>query len=93
MDHVTRANFVQQVLRIVGVRGVFHRVQVIEIAKEFIEAVYRRQELVFVAKVILAELAGGVPHGLERCGDCHGLRGYSDGCAGLTNRSHAGADR
>ena len=43
--------------------GVFHRVEVIEIAEELVEAVHRRQELVLVAKMVLAELAGGVAHG------------------------------
>jgi hypothetical protein len=37
--------------------GVFHRVEVIEIAEELIEAVRRRQELIEVAQVVLAELA------------------------------------
>ena len=53
---------VQQFLRIAGVRGIFHRVEVIEVAEELIEAVHRRQELVEVAKVVLAELARGVAH-------------------------------
>ena len=43
--------------------GIFHRIEVIEIAEELVEAVHRRQELVLVAKVVLAELAGGIAHG------------------------------
>jgi hypothetical protein len=35
------------------VRRIFHRIEVIEVAEEFIEAVHRRQEFVLVAKVIL----------------------------------------
>ena len=42
--------------------GIFHRIEVIEVAKELIEAVHRRQELVLVAKMVLAELAGGIAH-------------------------------
>ena len=55
--------------------GVFHRVQVIEIAEELVEAVHRGQELVPVAEVVLAELAGGVAQRLERGGDGHRLAG------------------
>ena len=42
--------------------GVLHRVEVIEIAEEFIEPVHRGKEPVQVAQVVLAELAGGVAH-------------------------------
>ena len=93
MDHVARTDVVQQILRVVGVRRVFHRVEMIEVAEELVEAVHRRQELVLVAKVVLAKLAGGVAHSFQRGGDGHGLRGYADGCAGLADRGHAGADR
>ena len=41
---------------------VFHRVEVVEVAEELVEAVHGRQELVAVAQVVLAELAGGVAH-------------------------------
>ena len=53
---------VQQLLRIVGMRRVFHRVEVIEVAEELVEAVHGRQELVVIAEMVLAELAGGVAH-------------------------------
>ena len=41
---------------------VFHRVEVIEVAEELVEAVDRGQELVAIAEVVLAELARGVAH-------------------------------
>ena len=53
----------------------------------------RGQELVQVTKVVLAELAGSVTDRLERRGNGHGLRGYADGRAGLTDRGHARANR
>ena len=84
---------VQQLLRIGGMRRVFHRVEVIQVAEEFIEAVHGRQELVFIAEVVLAELAGGVAHSFERGRDGHGLRRQAGGGAGLADRRHAGADR
>src|SRR5215831_17527592 len=40
-------------------------VQVIEVAKELVEAVLRRQVLVAVAEVILTELASGIAEGFE----------------------------
>jgi hypothetical protein len=40
-------------------------VQVIEIAKELIEAVHRRQKIIAVAEMVLAELPGHVALGLE----------------------------
>ena len=84
---------VQQFLRVGRVRRVFHRVEVIQVAEELVEAVHRRQELVVIAQVVLAELAGGVAHRLERGGDGHGLRRQAGGGAGLADGGHAGADR
>jgi hypothetical protein len=40
-------------------------VEVVEVAEELVEAVHGRQELVAVAQVVLAELAGGVASGLS----------------------------
>ena len=54
---------------------------------------YRRQKLVFIAKMVLAELAGGVTQPLERGGNRYRLRGYADGCTGLPHRCHSGSDR
>ena len=61
--------------RIVAMGRVFHRIQVIEIAEEFVESMNGRQELVQVAKVVLAELAGGIAHRLQRRGDGRRLAG------------------
>jgi hypothetical protein len=57
------------ILRVVGVLGLFLRVQVVEVAEELVEPVHRGQELVAVAEVVLAELAGDVAHGLQDLGD------------------------
>jgi hypothetical protein len=93
MDHVARTDLVQQILRIGGMRRVFHRVKVIEVAEELVEAVHRRQEFVQIAKMVLAELTGGVAYSLQRLGDRDCLRRQADGRAGLADRGHAGADR
>ena len=92
MDHVARADDVQQVLRIIGVRGIFHRIEVIQVAKEFVEAVDRRQEFIQVAQMILAELAGGVPLRFERGGNRASLGRQSGFGACLADGGHAGAD-
>jgi hypothetical protein len=57
MAHVARTDDVQQILRVVRVCGVFHGVEVIEVAEELVEALHRRKELILVAEVVLAELA------------------------------------
>ena len=93
MNHVARADDIQQVLRIVGMRRVFHRIEVIQIAEEFVEAMDGRQELVLVAKMVLAELAGGVAHRFQHRRNGHRLGRQADRRAGLADRGHAGADR
>ena len=81
------------VLRIVGVERVFHRVEVIEVAPELVEAVHRRQVFVAVAEVVLAELAGRIAHRLERGGNGRRLGRHADGGARLADGRQAGADR
>src|SRR2546423_11404041 len=89
MNHVAWADLVQQILRVVRMRRVFHCIGVIEVAKEFVEAVNGGQNLVLVAKVVLAELAGGVALRFERSRDGASLCGQSDRRAGLADRRHA----
>ena len=81
------------VLRIVGVERILHRIEVIEVAEELIEAVHRRQIFVAVAEMVLAELPGGVAHGLQHGGDGRRLRRHADRGAGLADGGQAGADR
>ena len=58
-----------RVLRIVLVLRVLLGVEVIKVAEELVEAVHRRQELVLVAEMVLAELAGRVAERLEQLRD------------------------
>ena len=69
VDHVARTDFVHQGPADSWGGRVLHGIEVIEIAEELVEAVDRRQELVQVAKMVLAELAGGVAHRFECGGD------------------------
>ncbi len=92
MHHVARADHVQKILRVVGVRRIFHRVQVIQIAEEFVEPMDRGQELIEVAEMVLAELAGGVALHLERGRNGARLGRNADLGARLADRGHAGAD-
>ena len=72
---------------------VFHRIEVIQIAEKFVEAMDHRQELVLVAKVVLAELPGGVAHRFQYRRSCHRLGWQADRRASLADRCYAGADR
>src|SRR5262249_57981964 len=60
MDHAAPAELLLElgVLRIVDALRLLLGVEVIEIAEELVEAVCRREKLVAVAQVVLAELAG-----------------------------------
>ena len=92
MDDVARADLVEDLLRIVAVEGILHRIEVIQVAEELVEAVNGWQKLVEVAKVILAELARGIAHRLERRGDRRRLRRQSDVRARLAHGRHPGSD-
>ena len=70
-----------------------HGVEVIQVSEELIEAVQRRQVLVQVAEVVLAELAGGVALRLERGGDGAGLGRHADVRAGLADGRQTRAER
>src|SRR6476469_3767430 len=72
---------------------VFHRVEVIEVAEEFVEAVDGRQKLIEIAQVVLAELAGGVALRFERRCDRASLCRYTDLSTSLADRRHASANR
>ena len=93
MEHVARADLVLELWRVGGVRRVLHRVEVVEVAEELVEAVDGRQVLVAVAEVVLAELPGGVALRLERRGDRRSLGRHADLRAGLTDGGEPGADR
>ncbi len=73
--------------------GVFHRVEMIEITKELIEAMDRGQKFVPVTKMVLTELSGRVTHRLQNRCNRNGFSGYSNRGTRLTYCSHAGADR
>ena len=95
MQHAARAEALleRRVLRIVGILRLFLGVEVIEVAEELVEAVHGRQELVLVAEVVLAELAGGVAERLEQLGDGRVLRLQADVGARHADLGQAGADR
>ena len=57
------------VLGIVRLLGLLFCVQVVEVAVGFVEAVHRRQVVVAVAEVVLADLSRHVAQRLEQLGD------------------------
>ena len=93
MHQVARAVFVDPVLRIVEPVRIGHRVEVVEVTEEFVEAVHRRQIFVQVAEMVLAELAGGVAHRFEQKRRRHRLLRHADVGAGLADRGEPGAQR
>ena len=81
------------ILGIVGILRLLLGVQVVEIAEELIEAMHRRQELVAVAEVVLAELPGGVAERLEQLGDGRIFRLQAERGARWPDLGQAGANR
>jgi hypothetical protein len=74
VQHATRAELLPEVgevllVRVVDLLRLLLGVQVVQVAEELVEAVHRRQMLVAVAEVVLAELAGAVAERLQRLGD------------------------
>ena len=95
MQHAARAEMLLElrVLRVVGVLRLLLGVEVVEVAEELVEAVHRRQVLVLVAEVVLAELAGLVAERLEELGDGRIFGLQADVGAGHADLGEAGADR
>ena len=95
MEHAARAEPLLErgILRVVGVLGLLFGVQVVEVAEELVEAVDRGDELVAVAQVVLAELAGRVASRLEQVGNRRVLVGEPFGSAREAHLQQAGADR
>src|SRR6266536_4547445 len=72
---------------------IFHCVEVVEVAKKFVETVDSGQELIEIAEMVLAELAGGVALRFERGSDSASLSWYADFGTSLADRGHACANR
>src|SRR6266699_330807 len=69
----------------------FLRIKVVEVAEEFVEAVHGRQELIAVAKMVLAELSGGVAERLERFRHTHVLNAQANVRPRQSDLGEAGA--
>src|SRR5436190_5794789 len=74
-------------------RRIFHCVEVIEVAEEFVEPMDSGQKLIEVAQVVLPELAGRVALRFERGSDGASLCGNPDFGTCLSDRGHASANR
>ena len=77
----------------VGEAHPLHRVEVIEIAPELLEAVRGRQRIGVVAQVVLAELAGVVAEIEQELGERRRAGPQVGRAAGQLRRDHAGAQR
>ena len=74
VDHTARTESFTEVREILLVRvvtqlGLFFGIEVVQVAEELVEAVVRRQELVAISEVVLAELCGGVTLRFEGASD------------------------
>ena len=86
----------RQELRVLGIVGQFRfffGVQVIKIAKEFVESVRSRQVLIAIAEMVLAELTGGIAERFEQFGYGRVFRLKSDRGAGHADFGQAGTER
>ena len=77
----------------VGEAHPLHRVEVVEVAPELLEAVRGRQRVGVVAEVVLAELAGVVAEVVQELGDRRGAGPQVGRAAGKLRRDHAGPKR
>ncbi len=67
MKHSTRPESLPEggILRVELLLRLLFGIQVIQIAKELVESMYRRKKFITITQVILSELAGGVAERLE----------------------------
>ena len=97
VQHAARPVFLQVLgillAGIVEFLRLFLGVEVIEVAEPFVEAVHGRQELVAVAEMVLAELAGRVALRLQHLGERRILLLDAARRTGNADRGHAGAHR
>ncbi len=95
VEHAAGTEFLKVfgILWVVALLELLLSVQVIEVTEELVEAMHRRQVLVAVAKVILAELAGRIAKRLEHLGKSRRFRLEPKFRARTPDRSHAAADR
>jgi len=94
VDHAARSELLAElrVLRVIVGFRLFLGVQVIEVAEELVKAVGRRQMLVAVAQVVLAELPGGVALLLQQVGDRGRPIGSAVVAAGHADGQQAGPE-
>src|SRR5450755_514735 len=71
---------------------VLHRVEMIEIPKELIESMHRRQISVQIAQMVLAELARFIALRLKRGGDGRRFVRHTNRSASLTDGRQSGAN-
>lgn len=72
---------------------IFHGIEVVKIAEEFIETMDRRQEFVQITEVVLAKLSCRIAHGFQDGRDRWRFGRYAKGRAGLTYSSQTRPDR
>src|SRR5581483_8853039 len=92
MHEVARTGFVYPALRIIKPVRVRHRIEMVQIAEEFVEAMQTRKILVEISQVVLAELRRLVTLRLEHRGESHRMRWNTHVGARLTHGGKTCAD-
>ena len=94
MDDAARTELLLEVgiFRIVGILRFLLGIQMIQVAEKLIETVHRRQHLVAVAEVVLAELTRQIALSSEQSGDGRVFLLHAFGCPGQADFGEAGAN-
>src|SRR6185369_4397765 len=95
MQHATRSELLSEfrVFGIIGILRFLFRIQVIEISKEFVEAVHRRQKFIAVAEMVFAKLTGNVSKWFQNISNCRVFGLKSESRARQTYFRQSCADR
>src|SRR6266576_5686537 len=92
VDEIARPGLVDPILRVIEPVRIRHGIEVIEVAKEFVEAVNGWEILIQVPKVVFAKLGGFVADGFQDRGESRCLIGHAHICASLAYGRQTRAD-
>src|SRR5579863_5429901 len=95
VEHASRSEMLleRRIFWVVHVLRLLLRVEMVEIAEEFVEAVHRGQEFILVAEMVLAELAGDIAEGLQQFRNGGVIRPDADIGTWHANLGQPGTDR
>ena len=85
MQHASRSELPLKcrVFRVVRIFGLFLGIEMVEVTKELVEAVHRREKLILVSQVIFSELASGVAERLQEFRNGRVFRADTESAPGI----------